>query len=226
MNCSPGGARQVESRSTGYDKARMVYRRPWLRLSNASNNFTIFKGLKMVLRLILAILALSLSGFAQAESPTTGPYVNAGGPAFEVPDRDVPLREGMKYRVVYELTEYPGEKTAPNRSLEVVGRFMNMHGKNGVPLEDLDVAVVVHGQTLLALLNDETYEEMFGVKNPSLPLINDLAKAGVKLYVCGQSLGFRGLDKSALTDNVKVGLSAMTLLVTLQTEGYTYLSHR
>jgi intracellular sulfur oxidation DsrE/DsrF family protein len=185
-----------------------------------------FKELKMVLRLVLALITVSISGLALAQSPSTGPYVNAGGPAFEVPDRDVPLREGQKYRVVYELTQYPGEKTDVNRSLEVVGRFMNMHGKNGVPLEDLDVAVVIHGQTLLAMLNDETYEEMFGVKNPSLPLIDDLAKAGVQLYVCGQSLGFRGLDKSVLADNVKVGLSAMTMLVTLQSDGYTYLSHR
>lgn len=182
----------------------------------------------MILRLILLSMAMAFCGHAaaQAPKPSTGPYVHAGGPAFEVPDRDVPLKEGHKYRVVYELTGYPGEKTEVNRPLSVVARFMNMHGKNGVPLEDLDVAVVVHGETLLALLNDETYEEMFGVKNPSLPLLNDLAEAGVQLYVCGQSLGFRGLDKSALADDVKVGLSAMTLLVTLQADGYTFLPHR
>ena len=148
----------------------------------------------MILRLTLAMFAVGFSLAAAAQSPSTGPYVDAGGPAFEVPDRDVPLREGQKYRVVYELTNYPGEKTDVNRSLTVVGRFMNMHGKNGVPLENLDVAVVVHGQTLFALLNDETYNEMFGVDNPTLPLLNDLADAGVQIYVCGQSLGFRGLD--------------------------------
>mgnify|MGYP001827074541 FL=1 len=45
----------------------------------------------------------------------------------------------------------------------------------------------------------------------------------MKLYVCGQSLGFRGLDKSVLAGPVKVGLSAMTLLVTLQSDGYAFL---
>ena len=103
---------------------------------------------------------------------------------------------------------------------------MNMHGKNGVPLEDLDVAVVVLGQTLWSLLNDEAYEKEFGAKHPSTALVNDLANAGVQLYVCGQSLGFRGLDKSVLNENVKVGLSAMTMLVTLQADGYTFLPHR
>lgn len=180
----------------------------------------------MIFRVICFIIASGLSLQVAAETPSTGPYVHAGGPAFEVPDRDVPLREGQKYRVVYELTGYPGEKTDVNRPLTVVGRFMNMHGKNGVPLEDLDVAVVVHGQTLFSLLNDKAYKEMFGVNNPSLPLLNDLAEAGVQIYVCGQSLGFRGLDKSVLADNVKVGLSAMTMLVTLQSDGYTFLPHR
>jgi len=180
----------------------------------------------MILRTTLALIVALSSGLVLAEDPSTGPYVNAGGPAFEVPDRDVPLREGHKYRVVYELTQYPGEKTDVNRSLSVVARFMNMHGKNGVPLENLDVAVVVHGQTLLAMMNDDAYEEMFGVKNPSMALINDLAEAGVQFYACGQSLGFRGLDKSVLAEPVKVGLSAMTMLVTLQADGYTFLPHR
>ena len=180
----------------------------------------------MLLRSALVSFTVIVSFAVQAESPSTGPYVHAGGPAFEVPDKDVALREGRRYRVVYELTGYPGEKIDVNRPLTVVGRFMNMHGKNGVPLEDLDVAVVVHGQTLWSLLNDEAYEKEFGVRNPSTALVNDLANAGVQLYVCGQSLGFRGLNKSVLNENVKVGLSAMTMLVTLQADGYTFLSHR
>jgi intracellular sulfur oxidation DsrE/DsrF family protein len=100
---------------------------------------------------------------------------------------------------------------------------MNMHGKNGVPLENLDVAVVVHGKALLTVMNDETYQKMHGIKNPTLALLYDLADAGVKFYACGQSLGFRGLDKSVLAEPVQVGLSAMTMLVTLQADGYAFL---
>ena len=177
----------------------------------------------MFARWTCAIMAAVASLTVLAEEPTTGPYVDAGGPAFEVKDRDVPLREGHKYRVVFEATEYPGEMTEVNRELTIVGRFMNMHGKNGVPLEDLDVAVVLHGRALLAAFNDEAYEKMHGVKNPSLELLHSLADAGVKFYACGQSLGFRGVDKSVLAEPVKVGLSAMTMLVTLQSDGYAFL---
>ena len=100
---------------------------------------------------------------------------------------------------------------------------IDMHGQNGVPLEDLDVAVVVHGQALLAMMTDKTYREMHGIANPNLSLIESLADAGVRFYACGQSLGFRGLDKSVLAEPVKVGLSAMTMLVTLQADGYAFL---
>ena len=173
-----------------------------------------------------SIFMIFLSGISMASfsaEPTTGPYVASGGPAFEVKDRDIPLREGHKYHVVFEATEYPGEMTDVNREFTIVGRFLNMHGKNGVPLEDMDIAVVIHGQTLMAALNDEAYEKINGTKNPSLQLLNDLAAAGVKFYACGQSLGFRGWDKDDLAEPVKVGLSAMTMLVTLQDDGYAFL---
>ncbi|MDH4073507.1 MAG: DsrE family protein [Gammaproteobacteria bacterium] len=177
----------------------------------------------MKLRTILPMILALMICAAHAAEPVAGPYVTAGGPAFKVEDRDVPLREGMKYRVVFEATEYPGEMSDVNRELTVVGRFMNMHGQNGVPLENLDVAVVLHGQALLAAMNEETYREMHGIANPNLALIESLADAGVRFYACGQSLGFRGLDKSVLAEPVKVGLSAMTMLVTLQADGYAFL---
>ena len=180
----------------------------------------------MKLRLTLATLFLSVPILTLAEEPSTGPYVDAGGPAFKVEDRDVPLKEGMTYRVVFEATGYHGEPEAINRELTVVARFMNMHGKNGVPLEDLDVAVVLHGRALFAAMNNEIYRKEHGIDNPNLVLLQDLADAGVKFYACGQSLGFRGLDKSALASPVKVGLSALTMLVTLQAEGYAFLSTR
>jgi intracellular sulfur oxidation DsrE/DsrF family protein len=174
---------------------------------------------RFIFTLVLSFFATSV--FAQA--PATGPYVSSGGPAFEVANRDVPLRDGYKYRVVFEATEYPGEVTDANREFTIVARFLNMHGKNGVPLEDMDIAVVIHGQTLMAALNDEAYEKINGIKNPNLQLLTDLADAGVKFYACGQSLGFRKWDKSDLAEPVQVGLSAMTMLVTLQADGYAFL---
>ena len=177
----------------------------------------------MTLRLYFVALIACFSVTAFGAEPSTGPYINSGGPAFAVPDRDVPLPEGHKYRVVFEATDYPEQPAGPNRELEIVARFLNMHGKNGVPLADMDIAVVMHGGALLSALSNETYNRLYEMDNPNLALLTELAGAGVKFYVCGQSMGFRQLDKKALAEPVKMGLSAMTMLVTLQAEGYALL---
>lgn len=174
------------------------------------------------LLMLTATLACTLLP-AHAAEPLAGPYIDSGGPAFAVKDRDVPLPADHHYRVVFEATEYPGETSEVNRELTVVARFLNMHGQNGVPLDKMDIAVVMHGQALLAAMKNDTYRELTGNDNPNLQLLQSLADAGVRFYACGQSLGFRQLDKNVLIDPVKVGLSAMTMLVTLQHEGYAFL---
>lgn len=174
---------------------------------------------RLTLAAFLAVLSLS----ASAAEPTTGPYIMLGGASFKVDDRDVPLQKDFQYKVVFEAADYPGELSDVNRELDLVARFINMHGKNGVPLDNMDIAVVFHMKGLLSAMNDEAYEKMNGIKNPSLPLLRELAAAGVKFYACGQSLGFRGVDKSVLAEPVKEGLSAMTMIVTLQQQGYAFL---
>jgi len=169
------------------------------------------------------IACITVTATAFAEEPSTGPYIKGGGPAFAVADRDVPLPAGHKYRVVFEATEFEDQPAGLNDELEMVARFLNMHGKNGVPLDDLDLAVVMHGGALLSALSNETYNRLYGMDNPNLALLTELADAGVRFYVCGQSMGFRKLGKQDLAEPVKLGLSAMTMLVTLQAEGYALL---
>ncbi len=176
----------------------------------------------MISRLTLITSILLIAFTVLAEEPNKGPVIEDYGQSFPVADRDVPLIVDHQYRVVFELTKYSEDTTLVNRDLDRVARFLNAHAAQGVPREKMDVVVVVHGATLISTLNDDAYQEKFGSKNPSLDLINQLADAGVELYACGQSLGFRKWNKSDLASPVKVGLSAMTLVNTFQSRGYTY----
>ncbi|MCH7829778.1 MAG: DsrE family protein [Proteobacteria bacterium] len=47
--------------------------------------------------------------------------------------------------------------------------------------------------------------------------------AGVKFYVCRQSMEYNGVEKSELAGPAKVALSAMTMLNVLQLDGYALL---
>ena len=175
----------------------------------------------MLMRCALAFLVSSLSIPLFAAEPTTGPIIDGYGAAFAVEDRDVPLVKDHVYRVVYEITAYEGSPDSVNRELDVVARFLNMHGKNGVPAENLQLAVVIHGAALVNVLNDDSYQKRFQRNNPNLDLLQKLLAAGVGFYACGQSMGFRGFEKTELANGVKKALSAMTMVHQLQADGYT-----
>jgi intracellular sulfur oxidation DsrE/DsrF family protein len=169
------------------------------------------------LSLSIALFALQLS----AAEPTTGPIIDGYGASFAIPDADVKLPADHDYRVVWEITTFPDGPGVTNRSLEFVARFLNVHGKAGVPVEKMHLAVVAHGAALKNMINDEAYERDFEMKNPNRDLVQKLLAAGVQIYVCGQSMGFQGRSKSELQPGVKLAPSAMTMMHLLQDEGYT-----
>ncbi|MEO1203584.1 MAG: DsrE family protein [Pseudomonadota bacterium] len=166
---------------------------------------------------------LIAAGALAADEPKLGPLIEGYGPTYPIDDRDVPLEEGFVYKAAFDAADYPGEPDALNRTLVSVARFMNMHARNGVPAENMDLAVVVHGSALKALLNDKAYRSRYEVDNPNLELIERLEAAGVAFYVCGQSMTFGGVEKHELLPSAKVALSAMTMLTVLQSEDYALL---
>jgi len=56
--------------------------------------------------------------------------------------------------------------------------------------------------------------------NANKGLIKALSKAGVDIYVCGQSAAYNGYSSDKLLPEVKIAVSAMTVHVRLQQEGY------
>ena len=73
------------------------------------------------------------------------------------------------------------------------------------------------------ILSDEAYKKKYGVNNPNTALINELTANGVKIYICGQSLYMRKMENEARNANIKVTLSAMLLMTTLQSKGYVMI---
>ena len=59
--------------------------------------------------------------------------------------------------------------------------------------------------------------------NPNLELITRLKKAGVEIYVCGQALAHHGYATNEVAPEVKVAVSAATVNINLQMDGYAYL---
>jgi len=157
---------------------------------------------------------LTIAVPVQADEPSVGPVIEGYGPTYPIDERDVPLPEGFVYKAVFDIAKDPAAGLV-NGYLESVARFLNMHARNGVPVENMALAIVVHGKAVKNFLQKSD--------NPNLELIALLQEAGVDIYVCGQSMAFGGFAKTEFTDGVQIALSAMTMLTILQSDGYALL---
>ena len=171
---------------------------------------------------ITAVLA-TVSVQTTADEPSFGPAIEEMGPTFPVDDRDVPLRESFAYNVVFDAGSGSRDASTLNHELVSVARYLNMHARHGVSVDDMDIAVVLHGAALRSALTDPAYESRFDISNPNRDLVMKLHEAGVAFYACGQSMAFGEIAKDELLSPVKVGLSAMTMLTYLQADGYALL---
>lgn len=177
------------------------------------------------MKIVMSILVLIAwcAAAASAGEPSLGPVIEMYGPTYPIDDRDVPLKEGFVYQAVFDAATYSGDVTSANTRLISVARYLNMHARNGVAVEDMDLAVVLHGAALKSVLNNDAYLQRYGVDNPNLELVTKLHDAGVRFFVCGQSMAFGGIEKDELASPAQVGLSAMTMMTVLQSEGYALL---
>ena len=170
------------------------------------------------------LILLSLVGSAQvaAESPSLGPVIDNYGPTYAIDWRDVEPPKSQRYKLVFDIAVDP-EAGQVNRHLVSVARYLNMHARSGVPVSQMDLAVVVHGRAVRNLLHNEAHQGREMMDNPNLDLIRALGGAGVRFYICGQSMAFTGIEKNDLVEGVDVALSAMTMLTLLQSDGFALL---
>lgn len=128
-------------------------------------------------------------------------------------------RRGAK--VVLDVTT-PSEADQLNKGLERAARLINLYGAAGLQADDVQIAVVVHGDATRTILNQAAYHGRFDVEtNPNLALIAALREAGVEVFVCGQALGNKGFSEDEVAEGVTIAVSALTLLLNRQADGYT-----
>ncbi len=149
------------------------------------------------------------------------PIINGGTNTgvFPVTDVSFPFAHKGKCKLVFDLGQM-AEKGKVNEGLEEVIRIINLHGAAGVKKENLDAYVVFHGPAVASFLDDDLFNKQFQVNNPNLPLIKQLQDAGVKLVVCGQTVGLRNMKLESLPDGTMKSYSARTAVSDLVQRGY------
>ncbi len=121
--------------------------------------------------------------------------------------QDSPPKDGKKYHVIFEMSA--GEQP---RLEGVIRNIENL--KIALGPENVAVEIVLHGQAIFSFTKDKT---------TFASAWENLAKSGVTLLACNNSLKMRGIPKESLLPNIKVVDSAVAELVRKQYAGWQYL---
>ena len=131
--------------------------------------------------LSLAILLFVSTTWADAEF-STGPVFADYGAVVAV-DATMTIPPGTKFKHSFDVFDAAADGS-PNTGFVTAARFINMHARAGVPVDDIELAIVVHGGAA---------REVAGEDSASADLIAALIDQGVRIIVCGQSAAYRGV---------------------------------
>jgi intracellular sulfur oxidation DsrE/DsrF family protein len=165
------------------------------------------------------LLALVVCSNLFGQTPVN-PVIQNFGTVIDAPSADLKPDPSLTYNIVVDLMTGEEDKSVVAFSVNQLARLMNLHVMGGVPKENINVVVAVHGGALWTTLGNKLYREKFGVDNPHAPLYKELIYQGVKIMICSQSLFKRKVDKSQLLPGFEVATSALTTLTMYQLKGY------
>lgn len=165
--------------------------------------------------LVAALLLAASAAQAQQSRFTTGPVISDYGPVAEISSA-APIPPETVFKVAFDVSE-AGTAGEMSRRLESPARFLNMHVRAGVPLENIHLVIVVHGPAARDLM----IEPRPGESNANAGLVAALVANGVEIILCGQSAANAGIEPESLLPGVRLSLSAMTAFALLQQDGYT-----
>jgi intracellular sulfur oxidation DsrE/DsrF family protein len=97
---------------------------------------------------------------------------------------------------------------------------INLHVASGIPANKIFPVIVVHAGALNAITKNESYKEHYKTDNPNLKLLEQLKNMGCELIACGQAMTFFDVKKEALLPEVKISLTAQTVISSYQLKGF------
>ncbi len=168
----------------------------------------------------IVLVCVSMNVFAQKR---VNPVVKNYGGIFEIPYADEKPDPNLEYNIVIEIEKANATPDSVNWALHNVARLLNLHVMGGVPKSKMNVVLAIHGGAAYTVMNKKAYKAKYGVDNPNLGLYEELEQAGVKMFVCGQSLIARNIDRYKMVPEVRIATSMLTILTTYQLKGYAVL---
>ncbi len=151
------------------------------------------------------------------------PVIKGAGEIVSLPQAAVQPDPSLKYKVVFDIVAWPKMEGKVVPGLAKVARLINVFASAGVSPDKLDLVLVMHGPATDAVLGPEAFQKKHGFANPNLELLEQLKKAGVKLFVCGQGLAEHSIVQPEVNPLLTTTLSALVFVPTYQLKGYAFM---
>jgi intracellular sulfur oxidation DsrE/DsrF family protein len=152
------------------------------------------------------------------------PVFNAGDGSGVIPvkDRTEIPDSTMDYKLLFEIPANNPDSTVGeiNRALVEVARVINLHVASGIPLKRIFPVIIMHGSGIRVVTTNGSYKERYKTDNPNIKLVNQMSDLGVRFIICGQSMTYGELNKDKFLPQVKISLTAQTVLSSYQLKGY------
>lgn len=175
--------------------------------------------IKRALLLCVGLFLVNVS-FAQEK---INPVIKSYGGIFDAPYATERPDPNLEYKVIIDIATGDSKVSDPFYSIVNVARLMNLHAMGGVKKENMKIVLAVHGGAVWSVLNNEKYNEKYGINNPHIPLFKELQDAGVKIVVCSQSMLGRSIDHTKLAPGLETATSMLSTMTTYQLKGYAAL---
>lgn len=174
------------------------------------------------MKVLFTVIFFTAAILVQGQSMVNPIIKNYGG-IYDLPYADEKIDPTLDYKIVVEVVRASEKPEEVNWALNNVARMLNLHAMSGVSKDKLHVVLAIHGGAAFTVKNNEEYKKKYGVDNPNLGIYKELQEAGVKIFVCGQSLIARDIDKDKMVPEVKIASSMLTTMTTYQLKGYAML---
>jgi intracellular sulfur oxidation DsrE/DsrF family protein len=173
-------------------------------------------------KFLLVLLFLNITiNFVQAQQ---NPIENYG--SFYLPENpDISLDITKPHKVIFDIAITGNSPKAVNPLIEAAARYMNLHNAMGLSVDKQEIVLIFHGRSIYDILSPAAYKKAAKQDNPNQGLIEALQAKGVKMYICAQSMNYRGFTEKDYKDNgIMIAPSAMTALVYFQEQGYNQIN--
>jgi intracellular sulfur oxidation DsrE/DsrF family protein len=159
------------------------------------------------------------------EAILTYPLINAGTFSGVVPvsNPDEIPDPTLNYKLLFELVDNNKATEAKdiNHGLVEICRIINLHVASGIPVKNITPIIVVHAGALHSFYTRDIYQKKYNADNPNIAIVDELIKkTGARFIACGQAMNFFDVPREEMIPQVKVSLTAQTVLSHYQLIGY------